>query len=80
MEPNYFNGDFIFVDPDVDVAYGQDVITRLNDGNEVTLKQLLIEGERKYLRSRNPDWPDRVIELPADAQIVGVVIGKWVDP
>ena len=79
MEPDYQNGDIIYVDPDVAAEHGKDVVVRLDERNEVTFKKLVIEDERRYLRPLNRNWPTQIIDLPPDARIVGVVIGKWVD-
>ena len=79
MNPVYQNGDIIYVDPDVVPEHGKDVVVRLDDRNEVIFKRLVIEGERRYLKPVNPDWQPKFIDVPADARIVGVVIGKWVD-
>jgi SOS-response transcriptional repressor LexA len=78
MEPKYQDGDIIFVDPHRHADNGSRVIVRLDDQKEVTFKQLVIEGDRKYLRALNPAWPEQIIEINGNATICGVVIGKWV--
>jgi len=67
------------VDPDAEARQGSRVVVRLERDKEATFKELVIEGERKYLRALNPAWPGSVIEVTAEAMICGVVIGKWVD-
>jgi SOS-response transcriptional repressor LexA len=79
MKPLYESGDIIYVDPDVRPANGKDVVVRLDDRDEATFKRLVIEGADTYLKPLNLAWPTQYIELPADARIVGVVIGKWSD-
>ena len=79
MEPDYQNGDIIYVDPDVAAVHGKDVVVRLLDRNEVTFKRLVVESELRYLKPLNPNWPDKFIHIPADARIVGVVVGKYAD-
>ncbi len=79
MEPEYQNGDIIYVDPDVAAVHGKDVVVRLGDRNEVTFKRLVVESERRYLKPLNPNWPDEFMNIPADARIVGVVVGKYAD-
>lgn len=76
MEPIFHEGDLIFVDPCAPPDHGKYVIVRLEDSNEATFKQLLIEGGRKYLKALNPDWPDRIIEINVQATICGVIIFK----
>jgi SOS-response transcriptional repressor LexA len=79
MEPDYHNGDIIYIDPDVAPLHGKDVIVRLGERNEVTFKRLVIEGERRYLKPLNQLWPDKFINMPTDARIVGVVVGRYTD-
>jgi SOS-response transcriptional repressor LexA len=76
--PSYADGDIIFVDPDRDAKTGDRVIVRLDDQQEATFKQLLIEDGRKLLKALNPEWSPRYIEINGNATITGVVIGKWV--
>lgn len=79
MEPKYQDGDIIFVDPDAQAEHGKNVVVRLDEENEATFKQLVIEGERKFLKPLNPDWPGpKLIQINGNATICGVVIGKWV--
>ena len=75
----YSDGDVIFVDPDRDAISGSRVVVRLDDSKEATFKQLVVEGEKKYLMALNPSWPNRIIEINGNATICGVVIGKWTD-
>ncbi len=76
METRFYNGDLIFVDPDVVAESGKYVVVKLEDADEATFKQLIIEGGRKYLKALNPDWPDRIIEIDEKAKICGVVVFK----
>ena len=75
----YSDGDIIFVDPERDAINGSRVVVRLEDSKEATFKQLVIEGDKKYLMALNPSWPNRIIEVNGNATICGVVIGKWTD-
>lgn len=82
MEPAYQHGDIIFVDPDVTPVHGRDVVVRLNDAEAVAFKRLVDEGEGGfYLRPVNPCWPVKIIAISAypGAEIIGVVVGKWVE-
>ena len=76
MEPRFSEGDLIFVDPEVEPAHGKHVVVLLEGSNETTFKQLVIEGERSYLKALNPAWPERIIEVNSNAQICGVVVFK----
>jgi len=76
MEPKFHEGDLIFVDPSVAAVHGKYVVVRIDESNEATFKQLIVEGNRQYLKALNPDWPNRIIELNTTATIVGVVVFK----
>jgi len=76
MEPKFHEGDLIFVDPNVAATNGKYVVVQLEEPNEATFKQLIVEGDRQFLKALNPDWPNRIIEVNAAATIVGVVVFK----
>jgi len=76
MEPRFYNGDLIFVDPDIVAESGKYVVVKLEDADEATFKQLIIEGGRKYLKALNPDWPERIVELGDTTKVCGVVVFK----
>lgn len=79
MEPKYRDGEIVFVDPDARAEHGKNVIVRLDGEQEATFKQLIVEGEHKFLKALNPDWPGpKLITINGNATICGVVIGKWV--
>ncbi|MFT0865961.1 LexA family protein [Pseudomonas sp. CAM1A] len=73
---SFRDGDIIFVDPAKEYDNGSLVIAKLPDSKEATFKQLVIEGQRQFLKPLNPAWPDPIIELPDDAMICGVVVSK----
>lgn len=76
MEPKFHEGDLIFVDPDAAPVHGKYVVVQLDESNEATFKQLIVEENRQYLKALNPDWPNRIIEVNAAATICGVVVFK----
>ena len=76
MEPKFREGELIFVDPLAPVSHGKFVVVRLEVSNEVTFKQLILEEGKKYLKTLNPDWPNRIIEVTTDTPICGVIIFK----
>ncbi|CAB3705951.1 putative HTH-type transcriptional regulator [Achromobacter ruhlandii] len=79
MEPKYQDGDIIFVDPEVQANHGRNVVVRLDNDEAATFKQLVEEGNKRYLRPLNPDWPGpKLIPINGNATICGVVIGKFV--
>lgn len=73
---SFREGDIIYVDPAKDYENGSLVIAKLADSKEATFKQLVVEGDRRFLKPLNPSWPDPIIELPSDATICGVVVSK----
>ena len=74
MEDKFFAGDLIFVDPDREPTDKSFVVVRLDDSDQATFKQLIIEGDRRYLRAYNPRWPEPIIEINGDATLCGVVV------
>lgn len=66
MEPDYHDGDIVFVKLSEDVPVGA-VGLFVHDG-----KGYIKERGEKYLISRNPDYPD----IHGECRAVGVVIGK----
>ena len=66
MEPDYHDGDIVFVKLSEDVPIGA-VGLFVHDG-----KGYIKERGEKYLISRNPDYPD----IHGECRAVGVVIGK----
>ena len=74
MEPKFHDGEIIFVDPNAEARNNSFIIVRLDDEAEATFKQLIIEGDHRYLKPLNPHWPDPIIEINGNATICGVVI------
>lgn len=56
MEPKFPEGSKIIVDPDQEVTHRAYVIAKL-DGQDVTFKQYMEDGSRKYLKPLNPSYP-----------------------
>ncbi|MEJ6475976.1 XRE family transcriptional regulator [Pseudoalteromonas piscicida] len=74
MEPKFQDGDLIFVDPEAACVHGSYVVARLDDDNQATFKQLIIEGGQKYLKALNPSWPDPLIPINGNCTLVGKVV------
>lgn len=77
MEPDFHEGDIIYVDPDQEAENKKLVIAYLEDEKETTFKQLIIEGNRRFLKALNPIWPDPMIPIGCTVRIVGKVIGRY---
>lgn len=71
MEPEFPEGSRIVVDPDYEAHNKSYVIARLEDELEATFKQLVIDGNRCYLKPLNNRYP--VIEVNDQMTICGVV-------
>lgn len=74
MEPLFRDGDLIFIDPEAEWRHGSYVVARLDDHNEATFKQLVIESGQKYLKPVNPNWPEQIIPINGNCTIVGPVV------
>lgn len=74
MSPKFDEGDLIFVDPAVEPINGKYVVARLDDENEATFKQLIIEGGHKFLKAANPAWPTQIQPINGNCTIVGVIV------
>lgn len=74
---SFRDGDLIYVDPDKLAENGSAVIAKMDDSQEATFKQLVIEGEDRFLKPLNPAWPEPIIKISGNASICGVVIGKY---
>ena len=75
-ERSFRDGDLIFIDPERAYIHKSLVVVRLDNSNEATFKQLIIEGETSYLQALNPSWPEPIIKINNNATICGVVIFK----
>ncbi|MFO7278259.1 MAG: XRE family transcriptional regulator [Pseudomonadota bacterium] len=71
MEPEFPAGCIIFVEPDTQAVNGDYVVVTVDDTNQATFKQLVIDGPRRYLKPLNPRYP--VIPIEREARICGVV-------
>lgn len=77
MEPRFFEGDLIFVDPDREPANGDFVVVRLDERSEATFKKLRVENDGDmWLEAINPAWPERYIRVEEKATFCGVAIFK----
>lgn len=80
MEPEFYAGDVVFVDPEREWHSGSVVIVRDDAHGEsaATMKKFVEDETGKcYLRPANPAWPQQFINVTETMRIVGVVIGKY---
>ena len=75
MEPDYHDGDLVFIQTSVDLNDG--VIGVFNYNGEAYIKQLVIDKEQAYLHSLNPKYKDMPITPETDFRIIGEVVGRY---
>ncbi|MEG9622080.1 XRE family transcriptional regulator [Pseudomonas guariconensis] len=71
MEPKFFEGDKIVIDPSLEALPGHFVAAKRASDQAATLKQLKQEGNEQYLYAINPDWPNRIIKMTEEWSICG---------
>ncbi|EMK3400842.1 TPA: hypothetical protein NKZ51_004554 [Vibrio parahaemolyticus] len=67
-------GSLIVVEPNIEPRNKSYVVARIRGSDDVTFKQLIFDGNKKFLKPINPQYPIMPIEQPID--ICGVVLGK----
>ena len=74
--PDFLEGDYILVDPDVyysDVQSGDMIVVRKYE--DATFKKLVIETDgSRYLQALNPEFKPNIIPLDEDCHFVGQVV------
>ena len=72
MEPDYHDGDLVFIQTSVDLTDG--VIGVFNYNGDAYIKQLVIDKEQAYLHSLNSEYKDMPITPDTDFRIIGEVV------
>lgn len=72
MEPDYHDGDLVFIQTSVDLNDG--VIGVFNYNGDAYIKQLVIDKDQAYLHSLNPAYKDMPITPETDFRIIGEVV------
>ena len=75
MEPNYHDGDLVFIQTSVDLNNG--VIGVFNYNGDAYIKQLVIDKDQAYLHSLNPVYKDMPITPETDFRIIGEVVDLY---
>jgi SOS-response transcriptional repressor LexA len=68
-------GEIIIIDPEKKPENNSFVIAYIDKDKEITFKQYVIDGGKKYLKPLNPQYPIR--ELMGDMKICGTVIATF---
>ena len=74
MAPAYPPGSLIYVDPEVPPEPGKRVVAMCDSWEKATFKQLVVDGDSRYLKAMNPDWPQQYLPLTSDCRIIGTVV------
>lgn len=72
MEPDYHDGDLVFIQTSVDLNDG--VIGVFNYNGDAYIKQLVIDKDQAYLHSLNPAYKDMPITPETDFRIIGEIV------
>nr|DAU16382.1 MAG TPA: Repressor protein CI [Caudoviricetes sp.] len=72
MEPDYHDGDLVFIQTSVDLNNG--VIGVFNYNGDAYIKQLVIDEDQAYLHSLNPAYKDMPITQETEFRIIGEVV------
>lgn len=75
MEPDYHDGDLVFIQTSVDLNNG--VIGVFNYNGDAYIKQLVIDKDQAYLHSLNPKYKDMPIIPETDFRIIGEVVDLY---
>lgn len=67
-------GAIVVADPDIEAVSGKVVIARLDDSLEATVKELVIDAGRKYLRPFNSSFPT----IPINGNCTIIAVAKQV--
>ena len=84
MLPEFKPGEVIYVEPQTGFLALKDsdlVIVQCNDDKEATFKQLVLgeTSDDMYLRPLNPNWPEQRMMPMGECNLVGKVVGKYVE-
>lgn len=75
MEPDYHDGDLVFIQTSVELNDG--VIGVFNYNGDAYIKQLVIDKDQAYLHSLNPAYKDMPITPDTDFRIIGEVVDLY---
>ncbi len=74
---SFDDGDIVFFDPTLSATNNSFIAVKEPDEANATFKQLIIENDKRYLKTLNPDWPDRITPIKDNTIICGVAICKY---
>ncbi|HIJ85971.1 MAG: HTH cro/C1-type protein [Magnetococcales bacterium] len=74
MEPEFFEGEVIIIDPELENSHNRFVVAR-EGTNRPMLKQFTLHGDQRYLKPLNSRYP--LIEVKGELQVFGAVACKY---
>ena len=69
---SFLPGSRVIIDPAIEAKPGNYVVVRLQDSEEVTLKQLVQDSGLLFLKPLNPQYT--TMPFPKNGQVCGVVV------
>ena len=75
MEPDFIEGEAIIVDPTLEPEHNQYVVAQMATGGMATFKQLLVMGNKRYLKPVNQRYP--LMEIDGELLVCGIVVSKY---
>jgi len=77
MQPRFAPGTLLIIDPEYSPENQDFVVAQIHHQKTATFKQFLIDGETRYLKPLNPDFP--IIKMGADDCILGTMVQARID-
>ena len=75
MEPEYHDGDYIFIESTVNLNDGEIGVFELY--GDTYVKQLMLEDDHAYLHSLNKKYKDMKVDADSDFRVLGRVVGRY---
>jgi SOS-response transcriptional repressor LexA len=75
MEPEFYEGDIIVVNPHLKQEHNDYVVVANREG-EATFKQLKKYGKKRILHPLNPKYPDIELDKEVQYRVIGIVVEK----
>jgi SOS-response transcriptional repressor LexA len=77
MEPEFSEGEVLIIDPTMEGTHNEFLVARLQGDSRPTFKQLIVLGNRRYLKPLNARYP--LIDVDGELEVCGVVVCKYKD-
>ena len=77
MEPEYHDGDYIFIESTVNLNDGEIGVFELY--GDTYVKQLMLEDDHAYLHSLNKKYKDMKVDADSDFRVLGRVVGRYAE-